>query len=57
LSGSIRSRHSDEWKADARRKVAEGLAELKAGQVVDSPQAVAEIMESLRNGSYRPRTG
>ena len=45
----------DEMKSHARRKVAEGLADLKAGRVVDSEEAVAEILQRLRARSRRPK--
>ena len=38
----------DEWKARIRSEVAAGLAELRAGQVVDGEKAVDEILEALR---------
>jgi predicted transcriptional regulator len=43
--------------ADARRKVAEGLADLKAGRVVDSEKAVADILKRLRTRRDRRRRG
>ena len=38
----------DEWKAEVRRKIAEGMAQLRAGQVVDGEQAVHEVVKDLR---------
>ncbi len=38
----------DDWKAEARRKVAEGMAQLRAGRVVDGEQAVNEVAKDLR---------
>jgi len=35
------------WKADARRKIQEGLDDLKAGRVVDGDKAMEEILEEL----------
>lgn len=35
------------WKADARRKIQEGLDDLKAGRVVDGEKAVEEIRREL----------
>lgn len=42
-----------EWKADARRKIATGMEQLRAGQVVDGEQAVEEVLKNLRQ--RRPR--
>jgi len=42
-----------EWRADARRKIATGMEQLRAGQVVDGEQAVEEVLETLRR--RRPR--
>lgn len=38
----------DDWKAEARRKVAEGMAQLRAGRVVDGERAVDEVAKDLR---------
>ena len=38
----------DEWKAEVRRKIAEGMKQLRAGQVVDGEQAVDEVVKDLR---------
>jgi antitoxin ParD1/3/4 len=35
-----------EWRAEIRRKVAEGVAEAKAGKLVDGQQAIAAILKS-----------
>ena len=35
------------WKADARRKIQEGLDDLKAGRVVDGDKAMEEILAEL----------
>ena len=35
------------WKADARRKIQEGLDDLKAGRVVDGEKAIEEIRKDL----------
>ena len=43
-----------EWRAGARRKVAVGMEQLRAGQVVDGKQAVQQVLRSLRQ--RRPRT-
>jgi len=47
----------DELKAEARRKVAEGLADLKAGRVLDGEEAVADILKHLRKRRSRPKAG
>lgn len=36
-----------EWRAEIRRKVADGVAEAKAGKLVDGQQAIAAILKSL----------
>jgi putative addiction module CopG family antidote len=36
-----------EWRAEARRKVAIGLEQMRAGQVVDGEQAVNAVLASL----------
>ena len=36
------------WKSDVRRKIAEGLEDVKAGRVVDGEKAIAEILEHLK---------
>ena len=36
------------WKADARKKIQEGLDDLKAGRVVDGEKAIEEIRKKLR---------
>jgi antitoxin ParD1/3/4 len=41
-----------EWRANARRKIATGMEQLRAGQVVDGEKAVEEILENLLR---RPR--
>lgn len=35
------------WKADARKKIQEGLDDLKAGRVVDGEKAIQEILDDL----------
>ena len=42
-----------EWRAAARRKIAVGMEQLRAGQVVDGEQAVASVLKNLRQ--RRPR--
>jgi antitoxin ParD1/3/4 len=39
----------DEWKADVRRKIREGMKQMRAGQVVDGKKAVDAIVRGLRN--------
>lgn len=36
------------WKADARKKIQEGLDDLKAGRVVDGEKAIEEIRKKLK---------
>jgi antitoxin ParD1/3/4 len=38
----------EKWKAEVRQKLAIGLEQLRAGQVVDGEAAVDEILEKLR---------
>ena len=38
----------DDWKADVRRRIREGVKQLRAGQVVDGGKAVEEVVRSLR---------
>lgn len=38
----------DEWKAEVRRKTAAGMAQLRAGQVVDGEEAIDEVVQGLR---------
>ena len=47
----------DEMKTHARRKIAEGLADLEAGRVVDGEKAVAEILHRLQTRRRRPKAG
>mgnify|MGYP000903457988 FL=1 len=42
-----------EWRADARRKIAVGMEQLRAGQVVDGEKAVEEVLKNVRQ--RRPR--
>ena len=42
-----------EWRADAKRKIATGMEQLRAGQVVEGEKAVEEVLETLRK--RRPR--
>ena len=41
------------WRTEARRKVAVGIEQLRAGQVVDGEKAVDEVLASVRR--RRPR--
>ncbi len=45
----------DEWKAEVRRKIGEGLADLKAGRVVDGAKAVAGIRSTIKTARRRKR--
>jgi antitoxin ParD1/3/4 len=38
----------DHWKAQTRRKIAEGVAELRAGKVVDGELAMKRILADVR---------
>jgi antitoxin ParD1/3/4 len=38
------------WRDDARRKIEEGLAQAKRGELVDGEQAFARIKKRLRSG-------
>lgn len=51
--------HELAWKADVRRKIAEGMEDLKAGRVVDGEKAVKEILDDLkrRNGKGGKKKG
>jgi len=47
------------WKADCRRKIAEGMDDLKAGRVVDGEKAIRDVLAKLKNdrdkkGKKRP---
>lgn len=42
------------WKADARRKIQEGLEDLKAGRVVEGEKAIEEIRRKLAR-KYRKK--
>ena len=43
------------WKADARKKIQEGLDDLKAGRVVDGDKAMEEILDELGRRKRRNR--
>jgi len=43
------------WKADARRKIQEGLEDLKAGRVVDGEKAIEEILARIGKRKGRKR--
>jgi len=38
----------DDWKADVRRKLGEGMKQVRAGQLVDGKKAVDAILRRLR---------
>jgi antitoxin ParD1/3/4 len=46
------------WKADVRRKIAEGLEDVKAGRVVDGEKAIEEIRRRIgkKGGKDQART-
>jgi|Wag4MinimDraft_19_1082662.scaffolds.fasta_scaffold70704_1 putative addiction module CopG family antidote len=44
-----------EWRAEARRKVAVGLEQMRAGQVIDGEQAIEEILTNLRQRHPRAK--
>lgn len=48
--GLRRLAEEDEWKAGARKKIAAGMAHLRAGNVVDGEKAVDEVVRKLRRG-------
>jgi antitoxin ParD1/3/4 len=43
------------WKADARKKIQEGLDDLKAGRVVDGEKAIEEILGRIGQRKGRKR--
>lgn len=43
------------WKVDARRKIQEGLDDLKNGRVVDGEKAIEEILAKLDRRKRRKR--
>lgn len=47
-------RDYEAWRDDARRKIEEGLAQAKRGELVDGEQAFARIKKRLRSGR-KPR--
>lgn len=38
----------DQWKAGVRREIAAGMAQLRAGKVVDGEKAVDEVVRGIR---------
>lgn len=38
----------EKWKAEVRQKVATGLEQLRAGQVVDGEEAVKNVLKDLK---------
>ena len=43
------------WRTDARRSVAKGMEQLRAGQVLDGEKAVDEVHEKLRRRRARAK--
>ena len=43
------------WKSDCRRKIAEGMDDLKAGRVVDGEKAIAEIRRQIDKRAKKRR--
>ena len=39
-----------EWREDLRRKIADGYAQAKAGELVDGPAAIRELRAALERG-------
>ena len=37
----------DEWKAEVRRKIAEGMAQARAGQIVDGEEVAARLLKRI----------
>jgi antitoxin ParD1/3/4 len=46
--GLRRLAEEDEWKASARKKIATGMSQLRAGRVVDGEKAVDEVVRGIR---------
>lgn len=44
------SEEHDRWLASTRESIRRGLADSKAGRVVDGPAAMAEILDDIRTG-------
>ena len=44
-----------EWRADARRKIAIGLEQVRSGLVVEGERAVEEVLENLRKRHPRAK--
>lgn len=40
-------KEDEEWRADVRRKIAEGAADLRAGRLVDGDEAFARLRREL----------
>ena len=36
-----------EWRADVRRKVADGIAQAEAGKLIDGASVIAAVLDSL----------
>jgi antitoxin ParD1/3/4 len=43
----------EQWKSEVRRKIAEGLAAAKAGELIDGEEAVAQVRSRLRSKKKR----
>ena len=40
-------KEDEEWRAEARRKIAEGMADLRAGRMVDGDEVLARLRDQL----------
>lgn len=45
----------DAWKAEARRKIAEGMAQARAGQLVDSDEAFERLARRIDDHRRKPK--
>ena len=45
----------DEWKAEVRRKISEGMADAKAGRVVDGDEAFERLQKRIDAHRKPPR--
>jgi putative addiction module CopG family antidote len=59
VRGGLRLLDDEEerWRADTRRKIEEGMKQLRAGQVVDGKMAVAKIRGDLRRRHSQSKGG
>ncbi len=46
---------ADEWKAEARRKIAEGMLQAKAGLLVDGDEAAQRLVRRVDSHRKKPR--